>query len=238
MISGTIDQSQRTAARVVGLAYPLTLAIVAYANFGLGGRLMVAGDAEATMRNIAASVGLFRLTIALDLVYGVGLVVLAAALYVVLRPVSLHLALLAALSRFVFALLWVLLTLALLAVLGLSTDAEVGRRLGAEPAQALVRLLRAGSGDLYYVVLLFWSLAATICSWLWLKSRYIPSVLALVGLASSAWCVFCTIWYLINLAFADVVNLWWFDSPMVLFEIAVSFWLLFRGLPRVGSPAA
>lgn len=27
-----------------------------------------------------------------------------------------------------------------------------------------------------------------------------------------------------------VVNLWWFDTPMGIFEIATSFWLLFRGL--------
>jgi hypothetical protein len=231
MTAGVIDQSQRTASRVVGVAYILSVAIVVIANFGVGGRLMVAGDAAATMHNIASSVGLFRLTIVLDLIYGVGVVVLAAALYVVLRPVSRHLALLAALSRFTFALLWVLVPLALLAVLLLSTDAGVGRSLGAEPSQALVRLLRAGTGNLYYVGLLFWSLAATICSWLWLKSRYVPSALALIGLAGSAWCVFCTVWYLIDPAFANVVNLWWFDSPMVLFEIAVSVWLLVRGLP-------
>ena len=30
--------------------------------------------------------------------------------------------------------------------------------------------------------------------------------------------------------FADVVSLWWFDSPMVLFELALSGWLLFKGL--------
>jgi hypothetical protein len=27
-----------------------------------------------------------------------------------------------------------------------------------------------------------------------------------------------------------VVNLWWFDSPMGIFEMALSFWLLFKGL--------
>ena len=37
--------------------------------------------------------------------------------------------------------------------------------------------------------------------------------------------------------FAKVVNLWWFDSPMALFEMALSFWLLFKGLrPRIAEP--
>jgi hypothetical protein len=26
------------------------------------------------------------------------------------------------------------------------------------------------------------------------------------------------------------VNLWWFDSPMAVFELVLSFWLLFKGL--------
>jgi len=28
------------------------------------------------------------------------------------------------------------------------------------------------------------------------------------------------------------VNPYWFDSPMALFEMVVSFWLLFKGLPQ------
>jgi hypothetical protein len=34
-----------------------------------------------------------------------------------------------------------------------------------------------------------------------------------------------------------VVNLWWFDTPMALFELALSFLLLFRGLrpPGLGT---
>jgi len=233
-----IDDTQRTAARVAGLAYLVAMAIVVTGNFALRGRLLVAGDPAATMRNIAGAERLFRASLAFDLSYCVGVVVVVAALYVVLRPASRHLALLAALCRFVFALLWVLVALVLLAVLLLSTDADVGRKLGSEPSQALVRLLMRGTGDLYYGGLLFWSLGATICSWLWLRSRYIPSAVALVGLVSSAWCALCTIWYIVNPAFAGVVNLWWFDSPMVLFELAVSIWLLIKGLPRPAGSAA
>jgi hypothetical protein len=41
--------------------------------------------------------------------------------------------------------------------------------------------------------------------------------------------------YYIFPGFADVVNLWWFDSPMVVFELALSGWLVFKGLRS--SPA-
>ena len=30
--------------------------------------------------------------------------------------------------------------------------------------------------------------------------------------------------------FDQIVNLWWFDMPMGIFDIALSFWLLFKGL--------
>lgn len=38
--------------------------------------------------------------------------------------------------------------------------------------------------------------------------------------------------------FSKVVNLWWFDSPMGIFEIATSFWLLLKGLasPEIAAP--
>ena len=46
----------------------------------------------------------------------------------------------------------------------------------------------------------------------------------------SAWCVFCAFVYLIFPNFNKIVNDYIFDSPMALFELVVSFWLLFKGL--------
>jgi len=86
------------------------------------------------------------------------------------------------------------------------------------------------SWDQYYVGLVFWALSSTLFGWLWLKSRYIPAAFALFGVAASAWCVGCTIAYIIHPGFSSVVNVWLFDTPMVLFYLALSFWLLFKGL--------
>lgn len=73
-------------------------------------------------------------------------------------------------------------------------------------------------------------MSSTVFGWLWLKSGYIPGALALFGLVASAWCVFCTVAYIINPAFSSVVNVWLFDMPMALFYLALSFWLLLKGL--------
>lgn len=225
-----IDQAQRTAAKVAGLAYLLTMATVVFAEFGLRSRLLVSGDLAQTVRNIAAAERLFRISVTLNLAYCVGVVVLIAALYVILKPVSRHLALLAAFLRLVYVVTSVLMVLGMLAAVRLSSSPDYVRLLQADPLRALVKLSLGAAGDEYYVGLVFTALASTVVSYLFLTSRYVPRVLAAVGVVASAWCVACTLAYLIDPGFATVVNLWWFDVPMALFDIALSFWLLFKGL--------
>jgi hypothetical protein len=176
--------------------------------------------------------------VVLDVVYCVGVVVAVAALYVVLRRVSRHLAVLAALWKFVHAVTAVLTALAFLSILRLAGDATYAQAFEPGSLQALVRLHSSATRDQYYVGLVFWSLSSTVFGWLWLKSRYVPAPLAVFGLASSVWCAFCALAYLIDPAFAHVVDLWWFDSPMAVFDIVLSIWLLLKGLPRSASPDA
>jgi hypothetical protein len=230
-----LDRSQRNAAKVAALAYLIPVAFVVYANFGMRGRLFVTGDMAETVRRIAAAEPLFRLSVAFDLVYCIGVVVLLSALYVVLGPVNRHLAVLATLLKLVYAVTAVLMALSLLTVVRLAGDPAYGPALQAEPLQALVRLNSSAAGEEYYVGLAFWAVSATLIGWLWVKSRYVPVALAGFGLAAAAWCAVCTFAYIINPAFSRVVNLWWFDTPLALFDITLSFWLLFKGL-RTPAP--
>jgi hypothetical protein len=225
-----IDDSQRTAAKVAALAYPISMACVAYANFGLRGDLMVSGDFAETARRIAAAQPVFRLSIILDLVFAMGIVVQLTALYVVLSPVNRYLALLASVSKLVYAATAVLITLSSLTILRLASDPTYLRGLGPGPLNALVELNSSGGWAQYYVGLVFWAVSATLFGWLWLKSHYIPAALALFSLTSSAWCVVCSIAYLLNPAFATIVNVWLFDMPMALSYLALSCWLLLKGL--------
>jgi hypothetical protein len=230
MTISAIDESQRKAAKVAGSVCLVTMAVVIFANFGIHARLMVAGNAAATAQNIMAHERLFRIGIACGLIYGAGLVVLLTALYVILKPVSPGLALLAAFWRLVYALMWILMTLNLFEALRLLSGGEYLRVFEAERLQALARLYLGGRFDVYYVGLLFYALASTVCSYLWFKSHYIPRALAAWGVIASVFCAACTFLFIIFPNFARVVNLWWFDSPMGIFEMALSVWLLFKGL--------
>jgi len=229
-----IDNSQRTAAKIVGISGLLTVAIVVFANYALYNPLIVTGNATETARNIVAHETQFRITAVCFLIYSAGVVVLLTALYLILKPINPGLALVGALFRLVFALLWLLTTLNLLSALRLLDSASYLQVFEADRLQALARLHLGANFDVYYVGLPFFGLAATVCSYLWLKSNYIPRVLAGFGVISSAWCVICAFVFLIFPHFNKLVNDYWFDSPMAFFELALSFWLLFKGLRPLG----
>ncbi len=231
-----IDESQRKAARVVGFTFLFAMIIVVAANYGINFRLIVPGNAADTARNIMAHETLFRINIACNLIYVVNVVVLLSALYVILKPVNRNLALVAAFCRLVYALMWGVTALNMLGALRLLGDAAYLPVFEADQLQTLARLHI--SIDAYYVGLPFWGLASTVCSYLWFKSRYVPRALAAFGVISSAWCVMCAFAFIVFPRFETTVNAYWFDMPMVIFELVMGFWLLLKGIrpSGIGGP--
>jgi uncharacterized protein DUF4386 len=211
--------SQRTAARVAGLAWPISFIAVVAVSFAIFFPLDEIKTATDVAQRVLADERLFRIGIASYIVNCVAVVVQVAALYVILEPVDRILALFAALARLVWAFTWFVVALNLFMVLSLVKDGQ----------PALARLYLNESNP-YYVGLLFWSLAAAVGGYLWFKSNNVPRALAAFGVISSTWCAACTLVHYIFPGFADVVSLWWFDSPMVVFELALSGWLVFKGL--------
>ena len=234
MTLSTIDESQRTAARIAGFTLLFAMAIVIFGEFYISSNLIVPGNAAETARNIMAHETRFRINIACDLIYVVNLVVLLSALYVILKPVNRSLALAAAFFRLVYAMMWVVTALNMLGALRLLGGGTYLSVFEADRLQALARLHLRANFDTYYVGLPFFGLASTVCSYLWFKSRYIPRALAAFGVISSAWCVMCAFVFIVFPNFNETVNDWWFDTPMGIFEMAMGFWLLFKGLRPSG----
>ena len=182
----TIDNSQRTAAKIAGVTGLLAVVIVVFGNYVLLSPLIVPRDAAETARNIMAHQTQARLALICFLLYSANVVVLLAALYVILKPVNRILALIGALFRLVFAVLWLLATLNPLGALRLLGTAPYLRVFQPDHVQTLARLQIAANFDDYYIGLPFFGLAATICAYLWLRSGYIPKTLAGFGVISSA----------------------------------------------------
>ena len=86
--------SRRKVALTAGISLLLMAVLAPLAHFGVLQNLVVSGDAAATVGNIVADEGLFRLAIATLLVVTFLDIVVAWALYVLLKPVNETLALL------------------------------------------------------------------------------------------------------------------------------------------------
>ena len=63
------EWSPRVRARIAGLLYVIVIAGGIFAELGVRGRLVVAGDAAATAQNIAAHELLYRLGFAVEVFY-------------------------------------------------------------------------------------------------------------------------------------------------------------------------
>src|SRR5467141_5432871 len=166
MTTSTIDNSQRTAAKVAEVAGLLGFVLVVFGNYVLLEPLVIARNAADTARNILAHQTQFRVALTCFIAYGIGAIVLLTALYVILAPVNRGLALAGALFRLVFAMLWLIAPLNSLMALRLLGDISYLKVFEPDRLQALARIQIAGSFDDYYVGLPFFGLAATVCAWL------------------------------------------------------------------------
>jgi len=225
-----ITAGQRTAAKVAGVAYLFTVLVVVVANFAIHDKLNVVGDANATAQKILAHETLFRTGIAMDLVYCIGSIVVLAALYVILEPAGRGVAIVSTLWKLFYVLAWMLMTISLFDALRLVKGARYLHVFEPDRLNALAKLYLAARFDPYYGGLLLFALGGVAASWLWVKSRYIPRLLAAGNLVAYAWCALCVGVFIIFPSFQNVVNLWFFDTPMAFFEIFTSVWLLTKGL--------
>lgn len=178
---------------------------------------------------------MFRFGTALDMSYCVGVAVVTAAFYVILRPFGATTALVAAVSRALFAGIWIVATSELFDTMRLVSGAGDLRVFSAEQLQALASLPLSLRWDHYYTGLLFWGVSTALFSYLWLRSRHIPRAFAVVGIVSGGWAALCAFVFIADPAFANTVSLWWFDTPLAIFELTLSVVLVVKPLrlPRI-----
>jgi len=230
MTIGTIDESQRKAARVVGFSYLIALPPAIFAEFYVRAQLIASGNVAQTARNIMAHERLFRLGTASNLTVFAVDVVLIIALYVVLTPVHRTLALLATGWGLIETATLVFITLSDFNVLRILSGADYLHAFEADRLQALARLSLSAHADAYNVGLVLAGLRSTAFCYLWLKSRFIPRALAAWGIFASFLMGASAFSFIIFPELAKVVPVAIYGAPIFFFELTTGFWLLFRGL--------
>lgn len=231
--------SPRTIARIGGALY---LAIIVLGLFGemvVRGRLIVP-DAAATAHNIVSTQFLWRLGITGDLVMHVCDIPLMVIFYVLLKPVSKHLALLALLFNAIQSAALIAYKLNLLLALFLLGNATYLNALGPPQREALMSVFLKADSYGFGIGLIFFAFTCLVMGQLIRRSGYFPKILgALMQIAG--------VCYLINSfslllapGFANLVFPF-ILLPSFIGELSVCLWMLLKGVklehwPREGVP--
>jgi hypothetical protein len=151
---------------------------------------------------------------------------LAVALYIVLKPVSKNLSLLAMCWRLGEAILGGVTVLVSATIFLLVSSREQLTVFNPEQLQVLVGLfLNVRSAGLT-VIIVFLCLGTIVFCYLFYKSRYIPRWLAIWGILAFS--------LMLIRSFAGILalndSLMVFGVPAILFEIFIGLWLLFKGI--------
>jgi Domain of unknown function (DUF4386) len=229
MAQRTTEASQRIAARVAGFTLLLLIASGVLGIFVFQRGIIVSADAAATARNLLAHERSFRVGIACGIVMLNCDIVLALALYALLKPVNATLALLGAFWRVANAILLgvgVSATLVALRLLGGGAPCLVSFK--ADQLHALAMLFLGIPSATSTMGLLFFCLGAATHSYLLFQSRYIPRILSaaylVVALQLLAGCFALII-------FPSVAR-WMglgYIAPDFIVELSVALWLAFKG---------
>jgi hypothetical protein len=215
-------------ARIAGFLYLIIAALSGFVHFYVPGELILSGDATTTATTIMASEGLFRLNIAAELVIVLIEVVLSVLLYVLFKPVSKTLSLLATISRLAMTTIHGINVLNNIIVLLLLSGVSYLTVFAPNQLHALVTLFLDAYRYGFQIGIIFFALHTAVIGYLIFKSSYFPKVLGILFMIAP-------LGYLID-SFALVLlanhktGAVYFALPIAVSEIAFPLWLLFKGV--------
>lgn len=231
MTARTVETSPQAYARAGGLLYLTIIACGLFAEFFVRSALVTAGDAAATAGAIAASGPLFRAGVIADFVMIVSDVALALVFYVLLKPVSAALSLLAAFFRLVQAAA-LSINLVHQSVAGmLASDPGYASALGTAQSQSLALLFLDAHKYGYYAALVPFAFNCLVLGYLIFRSGYLPRLLGLLMIAAGfAYLGGSFGAFLFPEHEPAIANSPLYVGPAVIAEFSLCLWLLARGV--------
>jgi hypothetical protein len=223
-----MSATQQNAAKVAGFLYLFTMATSVLA-FYTRSVLVVPGNAAQTATNITASERLFRIGIVSDVITFAGVVALVWGLYVALEPINRAVALLAAFWRLVESAVHAVTILNAFIALRLLSGVEYLDAVDTAELQAFARVSMSTYGAGLNLGFVFLGLGSTVFSYLWLKSRYVPRALAMLGILASLTLLILTLAIMLFPDLGGVLGLAYM-MPMGVYEVGLGLWLLIKGL--------
>ena len=227
---GETELPSRAYVRVAGFLYVFVAGI-----FGLG--VFLVGDLTASEQIFPSadqsffSANQFHLGFVFQLTAAWFTLVLAFALYVILIPVDRNLALFALLARTAEAALFGLTAYLGLMVVDMMREPELIGATKSDDANTLLYFLLHAQDSANYLAITFYAFGSTIFFWLFMRSRFIPRVLSVVGVVGTLLIFAWSLSDLILMGEAEWSGTYWL--PITLAEVFVGLWLMFVGINTV-----
>lgn len=229
MTDQLVETSPQVYARIGGVLYLIIIAFGLFAEGFVSDKLIVSGDAAATIQNIIASQSLWRTGVIANMIMPLCAVGLLLVEYVLLRPVSKNLVLLAVFFNLVSLSVEAISKLFLVAVMHPLGNADYMKAFDPRQLQALAFLALKSHDVAFDIALIFFGCTCIINGYLIFKSRYLPRLVGiLLQIAGACYLIACFA-ALFAPAFFDLI------SPAILIpsfigESSFCLWLLVKGV--------
>jgi hypothetical protein len=229
MTNQTANISPQLYARIAGVLYLVNIACGMFGEIFVRAHLVVAGDAVATAHRIMSSEFLFRSGIAGDLIMHITDVPMTVIFYVLLKPVSKDLSLLAALFGMLQTAVLLANKLTLVMVLLLLGNANYLKAFDANQLQALASLSLTLHESGFGIGLIFFGVSCLVTAYLLFRSGYFPKTLGVLQAMAG-------VSYLINsfsqLLFPSLAEKMFpaIVLPAFIGELGTCVWLIVKGL--------
>ena len=229
MAKQSVENFPQRYARWGGVLYLAIIVLGAFAEGFVANKLVVSGDAAATAHNILASPGLWRFSVAGDLLVVLFAVPLLWIEYLLLRPVGKQLVLLAVLFNLVSLAVEATSKLFLLVVVPTLGTADYLRAFGPQQLEVLANLALRSHDIAFNIALIFFGFTCIVNGYLIFKSGYLPKFVGvLMQIAGLSYLTACFA-ALLAPAFADLITPAILLPPLV-GESSFCLWLLVKGV--------
>ncbi len=222
-----MNPTQRLA-RIIGALY-LCVFVFGFFAVGVQGNLVVPGDAATTANNILDSEWLFRISIISWIIVFLADVAVSIAFYVLLKPVSNTLSLVAAAFRLVMAAILGINLLNLFNVVLLLADAESLTGFDTDQANALALFFLDAYDTGVSVGLVFFGIHIFVLGYLLFTSRYVPRILGVLLMAAGFGYIADSLGNFLLPNYDAVITAVMF-APGVIGEFSLTLWLLLKGV--------
>ncbi|KRE32824.1 DUF4386 domain-containing protein [Paenibacillus sp. Soil724D2] len=222
-------------ARVAGFGLLLMAILAMFSNFSVLEGLIIPDDAAATANNIIANEMLFRSGFISFVIVLILDVLVAWALYALLKPVNKNLAMLAAWFRLVYTAIFGVALSNLLNVLPILSGANYFTVFTTDQLKlyAQVMLLIDAFKNGWLIGLVFFGFHLLVIGYLIIKSGgYIPRIIGIFLILASAGYVIDSIAHFLLPNYADYKTVFQLivAIPGVIGELSLAFWLLIKGV--------